>query len=47
MGGLGDFGRDFWGKKRDFVKGEKGLKWDILQGHKGKMKAFWSAIFYN
>ena len=28
-------------------KGEKGLKWGILQGYKGKMKAFRSTIFCN
>ena len=44
---LGDFERDFWGKMGDFFKGEKGLKWDIPQGYKGQMKAFWSTIFYN
>ena len=37
----GDFGYDFEGKgdlegkRRTFSKGEKGVKWDILQRYKG------------
>ena len=34
-------------KKRDFGKGKGRVKWDILQGYKGQIKAFWITIFYN
>ena len=38
-------GGRFGGKKGKLDKREKGLKWDILQGYKGKIKVFWSTIF--